>query len=204
MLVSGTGVATGTASAYQTLLFLLVSLAVVWALRQLYAGNKIRIRDAFYNSTYPFVQVLLVLLMLSIHLIPALAGAFLFSTLVLGGILTVGWQQALMSGASFLLVAWSAYLVCHSLFAAYIVTLPDMTPLKALRSAKDIVRYRRGMILRKLLFLPLALLVLAGLVLVPLAALATTAAAIVFFVLSMVALLVVHSYMYSLYRELIG
>jgi hypothetical protein len=203
LITSGTSVASGVAGAYQTILLVLVSLAIVWALRQQYAGNKIRIRDAFYNSSYPLVQLLLVLLMLSLHLIPVIIGTFLFSTLVLGEILTVGWQQALTSGVSLLLATWSAYLLCHSLFAAYIVTLPDMTPLKALRSAKDIVQYRRGMVLRKVLFLPVALLFVGALILVPLAALFTTAAAAVYFVLSMMAVLVVHSYMYSLYRELI-
>ncbi len=203
LVVSGTGVASGVASAYQTLLLVIISLSIVWALRQLYAGNKIRIRDAFYNSSYPLVQLLLVLLMVTVHLVPAVFGTFLVTTLALGDILTVGWQQALAAFVGFLFIVWSAYLLCASLFAAYIVTLPDMTPLKALRSAKDIVRYRRAMVLRKLLFLPFALLIVSAIIMVPLAILYTPAATAVFFVLTILGVPMIHSYMYSLYRELI-
>ncbi len=68
----------------------------------------------------------------------------------------------------FLLALASLYMICSSIFALYIVTLPDMTPMKALRSARELVRYRRFTILRKLLFLPLGLLILAALVMIPL------------------------------------
>lgn len=203
LVVSGTGVASGVASAYQTLVLIIISLAIVWALRQLYAGNKIRIRDAFYNSSYPLVQLLLVLLMVTVHLLPAAIGTFLIGTLVLGGILTVGWQQAAITFVGLMFLLWSAYLLCASLFATYIVTLPDMTPLKALRSAKSIVQYRRAMVLRRLLFLPVTLLLAAAIVMVPLAILYTPAATAVFFVLTILSVPIIHSYMYSLYRELI-
>ncbi len=204
LVASGTGVASGVASAYQTILVVIVSLAIVWALRQLYANNKIRIRDTFYNATYPLVQVLLVLLMITVHLLPAVFGVFLFNILVLQGILTVTWQQAIVDGVAIAGLTWTIYLLTASLIAAYIVTLPEMTPIRALRSAKDIVRYRRAMVFRKLLFLPVVLLVISAIIMVPLTVIYTPAATIVFFLLTSLAIPVVHSYMYSLYRELIS
>lgn len=200
---SGSTVAGGVASAYQTLLLLIISLAIVWALRQFYGGNKIRIRDAFYNGMYPLVQVLLVILMIFVHLLPALVGGFLFSTLVLNGIIIVAWQQVVVSIISLVMLAWTLYLLCASVFAPYIATLPEMTPLGALRSAKEIVRHRRGMILRKLLLLPLLLLLAAAIVMVPTALLVTTASAPLYFVLSVLCVPLVHAYMYTLYRSLI-
>ena len=61
------------------------------------------------------------------------------------------------------------------MFALYIVTLPDMTPMKALRSARELVRYRRWTVLRKVLFLPLMLLVVAAIIMVPIIILADAA-----------------------------
>ena len=94
-------------------------------------------------------------------------------------------------------------MIMASLFALYIVTLPDMTPWKSLQSAKEIVHGRRGRVFLKLLFLPLALIVCAGVIMIPLSLLLTPIAPYVFFVLTIVAIGLVHSYMYAVYRELI-
>jgi len=203
LLVSGVGTATGTAGVYQMVLMVLMSLAIVWSLRQLAAGSRIRVRDALYNSSYPLVQVLLVLLIIAFQLLPATAGAFLINTLIVSTILTAGWQQFLAWTAVIVLIVWSLYMLAASIIALYIVTLPDMTPLKALRSAKDIVRYRRGLVLRKLLFLPLALMLFLAVVLIPVGLLLPAVAMLLFFVLSMALLSVTHGYIYVLYRELI-
>ena len=204
LLQSGSTVASGVSSAYQTVLIIVVSLAVIWSLRQFYAGNAIRVRDAFYNAPYPLVVVLLVLLVVLFQLLPATVGLFIFNGVVMSQLVTAVWQQLLVSAACLALVVWSFYMLCASLFALYIATLPDMTPSKALRSAKEIVRHRRGMVLLKVLFLPLALFVVAAAIMTPVAVLLTIAAAPVWLLLTTLALPVVHSYMYALYRELIA
>ena len=88
-------------------------------------------------------------------------------------------------------------MLCSSLFALYIVTLPDMTPLKALRSARQLVRYRRPLVFRKLLYLPVALLVIASVIMIPVIALIAPAAPWVLFVLAIGALITAHTYMYT-------
>jgi hypothetical protein len=201
---SGASTATGPSGAYQSGLFIIISLAIVWALRQISAGNKIRIRDTLYNSTYSLVPLILVVLFATVQLLPAALGAFLANSLLVGGILTVAWQKYLVGFAVFLLIVWSFYMIISTIVALYIVTLPDMTPLKAIRSAKEIVRYRRASVLVKLLFLPVVLLIIGALILVPLSLLSPWAATIMFFLLGMVALPVSHAYLYTLYRELIA
>jgi hypothetical protein len=204
LVTSSTSTAvSGVTSAYQSMLLLLTSLALIWALRQVYAKHSIRIRDAFYNGMYPLVQFLFTLLIISLHLVPAMFGGFLFALLVGGGILQQTVEIVIICVIFFLLFLASVYLLCSSVFAPYIVTLPDMTPLKALRSAKEVVRGRRGAVLLRLAFLPLAAFVCAAVIMVPLALLLTPVAPYVYFVLSVVAVLVVHSYVYALYRELI-
>lgn len=196
--------ASGVASAYQTFSLLLISLALIWALRQVYAGHTIRVRDAFYNGMAPLVPFLLVMLYIGLQLLPAVIGGLIFTALVGTGILQQWYEIAIVSGILFVGVVSSLYMLLSSVFALYIVTLPDMTPWKALQSAKDIVRGRRGNVFRKLIFLPLAVVLCAAVLMVPLSLLLTPIAPYVFFVLTIAVIAVVHSYMYAVYRELIA
>lgn len=203
-LVSTGAVASGAAGAYQMILGVIISLAIVWALRQVLAGNKIRVRDALFNSSYPLVQVLIVMVVVFLQLLPALIASYLAYSLLGLGVIIVGWQQAVVVFVCLLLLLWTAYMVTASIFALYIATLPDMGPIKALRAARDIVQYRRAMIFRKLLFLPVVLLIGYAIIIVPLSLLLPTVATYVFFGLSMATMPLAHAYVYSLYRELIA
>lgn len=205
LVTTGTGTtASGVASAYQTMLLVMVSLVLIWVFRQLYAGHTVRIRDGFYRGMHPLVPFIVVLFWIGLQLLPALTGAFLYQSLVSGGILTVLWHQVIACGVSFVLVGVTVYWLCSSLFALYVVTLPEMTPWAAIKSAKEIVKFRRANVLRKLLFLVVAIFILAALVMVPIALFATAAAIPVFFVLTVITVGLVHSYCYALYRELIA
>lgn len=204
VLVGSSGNASSqTAGAYQLFLALIVSLAVIWALRQTMAGVRLRARDAYYKGMYPLIPFILVLLVLALQLIPLLIGSALYSTVINNGI-AVYFAEKLLWGAAFALLATlTFYMLSSSLFALYIVTLPDMTPMKALRSARQLVRFRRWTVLRKILFLPLLLLLSAGLIMVPIIIVATPFAQWVFFLLTMFSLVAIHAYMYTLYRELL-
>lgn len=193
-----------TAGAYQLFLALITSLAIIWALRQVFAGSKLRVRDAYYRGMYPLIPFILVLLIIGLQLIPLLIGSGLYSLVISNNIAVYFVEKflwALLYGALALL---SLYMLSSSLFALYIVTLPDMTPLKALRSARELVRYRRWTTLRKILCLPIILLVVAAIIMVPIIAWLTPLAQWVFFLLTMSALAAVHAYMYTLYRELLN
>lgn len=185
-------------------MFLIIfSLALVWALRQKQADEKIRIRDSFYRGMYPLIPVIIVLCVIGLQLLPLYLSSFLFSVVFGGGLAVTALEQVLWAILLFLLVLLSLYLISSSLIALYIATLPNVSPLQALRSARDLVRYRRWVIMRKILFLPLAMLVLLGLVVVPLIIISPTLAEWVYVALAALALPVTHSYLYRLYRELL-
>jgi hypothetical protein len=193
----------GTAATFQFLLILIVSLALIWALREVIAGNKIRIRDSYYQGMHPLIPFILVLLVIVLQLIPMVIAGSLYTIVLANGIAVFAAEKflwALMFGFISLL---SVYMVSSSIFALYIVALPGMTPMRALRSARALVRFRRWTVLRKVLVLPVMLLVLAALVMFPVIVIFAPAAQWVFFMLSTIALAVVHSYLYSLYRELL-
>lgn len=202
---TGTGV-TPTASSsgsYQLILFLVASLAVIWGLRQLYAGEKIRIRDAYYEGMTPAVPFVLVLGVVALQMLPLFIGSLLYTAIVSNGIAALFFEKFMWLIVLALFAAISLYMVCSSVFALYIATLPKMTPMRALRSASQLVVGRRWMVIRKLLFLPLALLVLLAIIIVPLIMVAAPLASWVFLLLSMLAIAVAHSYVYALYRELL-
>lgn len=188
---------------YQSLLMIIVSLATIWALRQVLAKNKIRVRDTFYSGVYPLIPFVLVLLVVGLQLIPLSIGSWLYSTVINNGIAVTALEKFIWIMLFFLLAVLSLYMICSSLFALYIVTLPNMTPMRALRSARQLVLHRRFLILRKILFMPLALLILGAIIMIPLIIFLTFAAEWIFFLLSMFVLTVVHAYMYTLYRELL-
>ncbi len=203
LLSSSGNTSNQTAGVYQALLVLIISLAVIWSLRQVYAQVVVRVRDSFYRGMYPLIGFIVVLLVVGLQLLPLLLGASLYSLVLNQGIAATGLEKFVWLVFFGLMAAISLYMICSSIFALYIVTLPDMTPMKALRSARQLVRYRRLLVLRKILFLPLALIILAAAVLVPLIIIYTPSAEWVYFALSLFGLAIVHSYMYGLYRELL-
>ncbi len=189
---------------YQLVLLVLVSLAVIWSLRHSFEQKgQVKVRDAFYAGTAPFVPFLLVGLIMMLQLVPALITTSLYGIvssngIAVGAIEQIGWFVLLLLG-----VGISFFWLSSSLFALYIVTLPNMTPLAALRSARRLVRYRRWLIVRRLLIFPLIVLVFFLLVFFPLVLVAPLAAELLFMVLSLGGLIVFHSYFYALYRELL-
>lgn len=199
---SGSG-NTATSGVYQSILLIVCSLAFIWGLRQVTARHTPRLRDSFYMGMYPLIPFLLVFFVIGLQLLPLVVGGSLYSTVISNGIAVHTWEKALWLGLFVALGLWSLRMITSSVFALYIVTLPDMTPFKALRSAKGLVYGRRLLIWRKLIFLPVSLLLAAALIELPLILFLTPAAAWVFFGLSMVALGLVHSYLYNLYRSLL-
>lgn len=196
----GTSAASGT---YQSLFLIVVSLVMIWSLRQVQAGNKVGVKEAFYNGLYPLIPFLLVLIVIGLQLIPLLIGSALYSLVINNGIAVTFIEKAVWGLLFATLSLLSLYMVSSSLFAIYIVTLPDMTPMKALRSARELVRYRRWSVLRKVVFLPVALLVGAAIIFIPLILIYAPAAQWIFFACVMASLAIIHSYLYTLYRELL-
>jgi hypothetical protein len=192
-----------TAGAYQFFLTIIASLALIWALRQVFTGNHIRIRDSYYQGMAPLVPFILVLFVIAVQLLPLLLGATLYSIVAQNGIAVYAAEKFIWALLYGLLALLSLYMITSSVFALYVVTLPDMTPLKALRSARALVRYRRWTVLRKIIALPIVLLIIAAIIMLPIIVWATPLAQWVFFILTMLSLVAVHGYMYTLYRELL-
>jgi len=193
------------AGLYQTILFTIVSLATIYVVRSTKSDSEAvpKTKDAFYKGMYPLIPFTLVFFVIGLQLLPLAAGAWLFGTVTAAGLAVHGIEIALWGVVFFLLALLSLYMVTSSLFALYVVTLPDMAPLRALRSARELVRYRRFTVLRKILFLPFMLILIGLLVLTPIVLLITPVAAFFVLAFTVAATMMTHIYMYQLYRELL-
>lgn len=188
---------------YQTFLLVISSLAIIWLYRQQQAGNNVSIKMAFYRGMYPLIPFLLVLFVIGLQLIPALIGNFLYTTVIDGGLAVGFLEQAMWTLFFISTLLLSLYMISSSSIALYIVTLPEMTPMIALRQARELVRYRRFPVLLRAIAIILVVLALLFVVVLPIIFLAPALAEWIFFFITVLAIPLVHGYMFSMYRELL-
>lgn len=199
-----TGSSSGQSGVYQTILLVVCSLAYIWALRKTLTGNEVRqIRNSFYQGMYPLVPFALLFLLGCVQLVPMAIGTWLLSFAAGNGIAVTIWERLLFLGIWIALSLWSLRMITALLVALYVVTLPDMSPMRAYRSARQLVYRRRLLVWRKLVFLPFVMLILAVIIEVPLIMFLTPVAVWAFFVISALFLPLVHGYLYNLYREML-
>ena len=204
-IVTSSGSTTSNeASVYQSLVLLLVSLASIWSLRQTLSGAKIRVRDAFYKGMYPLVPFIGVLMTIGLQLIPLAVAGWLYSIIIAGGVATTILEKSLCIILLLLLAVLSLYMVTSSLFALFIVALPDMTPIRALRSARQLVLHRRWLVLRKVLILPVFLLLLAAAIMLPILLWVTAIAEWAYLFISLFGWILCVTYLYNVYRDLLN
>lgn len=188
---------------YESLFFIVSTLALIWLYRQQQSGNSVSMKMAFYRGMYPLIPFILVLLVVLLQAIPLVIGNVLYSTvisndLVFGFFEHTVWLLFLLSTALL-----SLYMMSSSLIALFVVTLPEMTPMIALRQAREMVRYRRFVVLRRIGIIALVLVGVIFITVLPLIFVAPTAAEWLFFVITVLAVPIVVGYLFSLYRELL-
>lgn len=203
LVSTATNGASELSGAYQLFLTLITSLAVIWAVRQNMAGEKVSFKEAYYSGLYPMVPFLLVLFVIGLQLLPALVGSTVYSIVIGNGLAVTALESFLWLLLFILLCLLSLYMIFSSIFALYIVTLPGMTPLKALRSARALVLHRRLGVGLRVLAMPVFLGVLSLLVLLPTILILPWLAVGSFIIFSSLSLCAYHVYMYKLYRELL-
>lgn len=203
MLDSTTSAAGEVGGMYQIFFLVISILALVWVFRQQQAGNKVTIRQAFYRGMYPLIPFALIMMLMSIQLIPVMIGNFLFTTVIESGLAINMIEQFIWLFLFLLLILLSLYWLSSSLVALFVVTLPEMTPMRALRKAKSLVMFRRFSIVRKIA--ALAIVVIAAFLIVVFPAIFVSAplAQFLFFGLATMLVPFAVAYLFVLYRELL-
>jgi hypothetical protein len=149
------------------LLSLLVWLTSVWLLRSLLAGQQPKLRDGLYNAGAPFVSTFLITVLLVAQLLPVALAALGFGAATASGLLDGGVEAMVFWVAALLLCALSLYWISSTAIALIVVTLPGMYPMRAIRTAGDLVIGRRIRILLRLLWLMFVTLLAWGAIMIP-------------------------------------
>jgi len=218
-LATVTGSINPTPSAAQqisgALIGLLTWLTVVWLLRNLLAGHKVRLRDGIYSSAAPLVSTFLVALVLVVQLVPLALALIGYGAAQSTGLLSGGVEAMLFWAAASLLALLSLYWVTSTMIALVVVTLPGMYPFQAIKTAGDLVVGRRLRILLRLLWMLLGLAILWAVVMIPLILLDTWLTTVwpfiasipvipvLLVIMSSLSIVWVSSYVYLLYRKVV-
>jgi hypothetical protein len=158
---------TETQQVYAVILVLFTWLTSVWLMRALMAGKNPKLRDALYNAGSPIVPTFLVGLVLIVQLLPVVVAVLGFTALLPFGIVDGGAEAMLFWVAAFLLILLSLYWISSTLIALVIITLPGMYPLRAIRTAGDLVVGRRIRIILRIVWLLLFTALVWALVMMP-------------------------------------
>ncbi len=158
-----------TSQLVNTLVLILWSMAEIFAIRAITAGDKVTARDALYRGHGQLVPFVLVSLLLSLQLLPLAIGLWLLQVLVVGGITVGVVEQSVAAVVCLILAILSGYWLSTSALSVYISTLPKLTPLSAWRAAKKLASGRRVALGGRMLFIfvLLTLLVVLPLLVAP-------------------------------------
>lgn len=152
---------------YAGLIALMAWLTTVWLLRNILAGHKVKLRDGLYNSAAPLLSTFLVALVLVVQLVPLAIALIGYAAASSSGLLASGVAAMLFWIAAGLLTVLSLYLITSTLLALVVVTLPGMYPMRALKTAGDLVIGRRIRILLRILWMLLGIVVAWAIVMIP-------------------------------------
>lgn len=209
ILVGGnTQTASDAAGIYQIILIVVTSLALIFGLRHMYNDDdrptkKVFAKQAFYKGMTPLIPFLLVIVVIGLQLIPFTVGSSIYAIVVNTGLAVTSIEKVFWVLFVALLGILSLYMITSSVFAMYAVTLPNMTPMRALRATRNLVRHRRWTVLRKLFVIPLVFLLLLAAVTLPIIAYVPALAEFVFFIITLAVLPLLHAYVYNFYRKLL-
>lgn len=192
---------TDAAAALQSILLVIQSLVIIWVIRHLIAGKSVGLKQSYYNSMQPLIPFVLIVGLLILQLLPFSLCVALMALLATAG---NGWVTATAIALVIAVAILTIRLMSGTIIALYIVTLPGTLPRQALRSARQLILKNRLIVLRRQLFLPIFLLIVTAAVLLPIIALLPVAAVPVFYVLTAALVVYAHTYLYTLYRSMVG
>lgn len=182
---------------------LIVSLAYVWALRQLHNNHSIKIRDAFYQSLAPVIPVVFIVGVLILELLPFAFASFIYSLARTGGIFVTGFEDLAFFTLTMLIGLLSFYWMTSGVIALYMVSLPGVYPFYALHSARKLVQFQRLRVFRRIIILPILFAVIYLCVLLLSIRFVPSKTFVIAELTQLLFIPFVHTYLYKLYRSML-
>lgn len=152
---------------FGVLLFVMLWLTVIWLVRNLLAGQNVKMRDGLYMSGSPLFATIVVLFLILLQLVPVGLAFIGYAAASSTGLLEGGVEAMLFWIGAGLLGLLSLYWVIGSLFASVIVTIPGSYPLWAMHASSKMVAGRRIPLILRLMWLGMTLFLTWLVVLLP-------------------------------------
>lgn len=153
---------------FSVILLLVVWLVVIFLLRHLFAGHKVKLRDGFYNALTPLISTLVVLVIAVVQCIPIFLLVIAYSAAVQTEFLATPFYALVFFIFAALMILISGYLLSSSLMAMVAVSAPGLYPLKAIGTASELMMGRRTRFILRLVALVIALALTWVVVMLPL------------------------------------
>lgn len=149
------------------LIVLYMWMAIIWLLRNILAGKKVKVRDAIYNAGAPIVPTFLMFFILLVQLLPAAFMVIIVSAGIQSGFISQG-APAMAAGLGLaLIIVGTLYWVVSTAIALVVITLPGMYPFRALSIAGDLVIGRRLRLLLRIVWLAVTIVAWWVVVMIP-------------------------------------
>ncbi len=199
---SSTNSSNPSSSVYGLILFIVLSLVLIWTIKEISLNHKINAKEAYYKSMTPFIPFVVTLVIMAIQLVPLSIAFVLYNYAIVGGI-AVGIIEHLIWAAIILVLALiSFYFISSSIFALLLTSLENLTPMKALSKARRLVKRQRLLISLKLIFLFLFISIVISLIMILGILAIPSVAPWLLQILLLVAEVFAYSYIFSMYKEL--
>lgn len=157
----------GVAMTFRILIFLMVFLVTIFILRRRLAGREVGLREALYNAMTPLLSTLVVFLVAAMQSIPIVLLIIGYSAAVQTDFLKMPFYALLFLVFAALMILLSGYLLSSSLIALVAVSAPGLYPLKALRSASDLMAGRRMKFVYRLIALIIVMILVWVIIVLP-------------------------------------
>ena len=156
------------AMVFGVLIFLLIWLVTIFLLRHLLAEHKIKLRDGLYNAMTPMISTFIVFFVAVLQCIPIFALVIAYSAAVQTEFLATPFYALVFFIFAALMIVLSGYLLSSSLIALVAVSAPGLYPMKALRTASELMIGRRIKFILRLVALLIMLVIVWVIVMLPL------------------------------------
>ena len=162
------GESSEAATVFGVLIFLVIWLTTIFLLRHLMAGHKVKLRDGLYNAMTPLISTLVVFVVAVIQCIPIFLLIIAYSAAVQTEFLATPFYALVFFIFAVLMIVLSGYLLSSSLMALVAVSAPGLYPMKALRTASELMMGRRVKFILRLVALIIVLAIMWVVIMLPL------------------------------------
>lgn len=152
------GESSESAIVFAVLIFIVIWLVTIFLIRHIKAGHHVKLRDALYNSMAPFISSLIVFLIALIQCIPLIILIVVLSAAIQTEFLSTPFYTLVFFLFALVMLLISGYLLSSSIIALVAVSAPGLYPIRALRSASDLMMGRRTKFIIRIIALLITLL----------------------------------------------